>query len=152
MNWDNLPILIIIALSVIGNNHSVSIAAILLLLIKLLGFNSWFPAVESHGINIGIIILTMAVLVPIADGRIGMGEIAGAFKSSAGLIAIGVGVVVAWLAAQGVPFMKGSPEAVTALVAGTIIGVCFFRGLPVGPLIAGGVVAVIVSGLELLKK
>jgi uncharacterized membrane protein (DUF441 family) len=152
MNLENIPILVIIVLSVLGNNHSVSIAAITLLLIKLLGFNTWFPVIENHGINIGIIILTMAVLAPIADGRISMDGIVGTFKSSAGLIAIVVGVFVAWVAAKGVPFMKGTPEAVTALVVGTIVGVCFFRGLAVGPLIAGGLVSLFISGLEFLKK
>lgn len=152
MNWDNLPILVIIVLSIIGNNHSVSIAAIVLLLIKLLGFDSWFSTIENHGINIGIIILTMAVLTPIVEGRIGMEGIASAFKSTAGITAIIVGIFVAWVAGQGVPFMKGTPEAVTALVVGTIVGVCFFRGLAVGPLIAGGLVSIIISALELFKK
>ncbi|MCE5287531.1 MAG: DUF441 domain-containing protein [Pelosinus sp.] len=152
MNLDNLPILIIIVLSVIGNNQTVSVAAMLLLLIKLLGFDAWFPFIESHGINIGIIILTMAVLAPIAGGRIDMDGIVSTFKSSPGLIAVVVGIFVAWVAGRGVPFMKDTPEAVTALVVGTIVGVCFFRGLAVGPLIAGGLVSIIVSGLELFKK
>jgi uncharacterized membrane protein (DUF441 family) len=152
MGVDNLPILAIIAFSIIGNNHSVSIAAIILLLIKLLGFNSWFPAIENYGINLGIVILTMAVLTPLAEGRIGFETIVGTFKSPAGLIAIIVGVFVAWVAARGVPFMKETPEAVTALVVGTIAGVCFFRGLAVGPLIAGGLVSIIISALDIFKK
>jgi len=151
MVWDNLPLLIILVLAVIGNNHSVSIAALVLLLIKILGFNSWFPAIESYGISFGITILTLAVLTPIAQGRISIGDMLEAFKTPIGLTAIIVGIFVAWVAAQGVPFMKGTPEAVTALIAGTIIGVCFFNGLAVGPLIAGGVVSLIISILGLSK-
>lgn len=152
MNWDNLPLLVILVLSVIGNNHTVSIAAMVLLLIKLLGFETWFPYIENHGIDIGITILTLAVLTPIAQGRISIGGILEAFKTPVGLVAIIIGIFVAWVAAQGVFFMKGSPEAVTALVVGTIIGVCFFRGLAVGPLIAGGLVYLIVSLLGLYKN
>lgn len=152
MNWDNLPILVVLVLSVIGNNHSVSIAALILLLIKLLGFTTWFPYIESHGINIGITILTMAVLTPIAQGLVSMGSILEAFKNPIGLVAILIGILVAWIAAQGVFFMQGSPEAVTALVVGTIIGVCFFQGLAVGPLIAGGMVSLIVSAMGLFKN
>jgi hypothetical protein len=44
--------------------------------------------------------------------------------------------------------MKSSPEAVTALMIGTLIGVCFFRGLAVGPLIAGSVVALVLGLLK----
>ena len=151
MNWDNIPLLIILTLSVIGNNHSVSIAALLLLLIKLLGFETWFPFIENHGISIGITVLTLAVLTPVAQGRISVNNMLEAFKSPTGLVAIAIGILVAWIAAQGVPFMKDTPEAVTALIVGTIIGVCFFQGLAVGPLIAGGMVSLVISLFGLFK-
>lgn len=151
MNWDNIPLLIILTLSVIGNNHSVSIAALLLLLIKLLGFETWFPFIENHGISIGITVLTLAVLTPVAQGRISANNMLEAFKSPTGLVAIAIGILVAWIAAQGVPFMKDTPEAVTALIVGTIIGVCFFQGLAVGPLIAGGMVSLVISLFGLFK-
>ena len=151
MNWDNLPLLIILVLSVIGNNHSVSVAALVLLLIKILGFETWFPLIENYGINIGITILTLAVLVPIAQGRISTSGMLEAFKTPIGLVAILIGVFVAWVAAQGVPFMKETPEAVTALIVGTIIGVSFFHGLAVGPLIAGGLVSLILSLFSFIK-
>lgn len=143
MNLDNLPLLIILVLSVIGNNHSVSIAASILLLIKLLGLDTWFPLIESHGIDIGIIILTLAVLTPLAQGAITTEGIFSSLKTPLGLVAVMVGIFVAWVAALGVPFMKETPEVVTALVVGTIAGVCFFKGLAVGPLIAGGIVALL---------
>lgn len=151
MNLDNLPLLIILILSVIGNNNSVSIAALVLLLIKLLGFSIWFPVIESYGISIGITILTLGVLTPIAQGRISMSGMLEAFKTPIGLVAIAIGILVAWVAGKGVPFMTGTPEAVTALIIGTIIGVSFFNGLAVGPLIAGGMVSLIVSLLGFAK-
>lgn len=151
MNLENLPLLIILVLAVLGNNHTVSIAASALLLLKLLGLTQSFPHIEAHGISIGVIILTMAVLTPLAEGRISAGDIVGALKAPTGAIAVIVGIFVAWVAAQGIPFMKGSPEAVTALITGTIIGVCFFKGLAVGPLIAGGMVSLIVSLCSVFK-
>lgn len=152
MNWDNIPLLIILALSIIGNNHTVSVAALVLLLIPQLGLENYFQFIDKHGINIGIIILTIAVLSPVAQGRIAMNEVLAIFKAPVGLLAVVIGVFLAWVAGQGVIFMKDSPETVTALVVGTIIGVCFFRGLPVGPLIAGGLVALLVNGLSLFKR
>ncbi|MPL69336.1 hypothetical protein SDC9_15075 [bioreactor metagenome] len=145
MNWDSLPILVILVLSVIGNNQSVSIAALILLLIKMLGFETWFPFIENHGINIGIIILTLAVLAPLAQGNISMGSILSSMKTPIGIVSVLIGIFVAWAAALGVPFMQKTPEVVTALVVGTIAGVCFFKGLAVGPLIAGGMVALLVG-------
>ena len=151
MNWDNIPILVVLVLSIIGNNHTVAIAALVLLLIQKLGLVSLFPLIESYGMNLGIIILTIAVLSPLAQGRISVNEIVGLFKAPVGLIAIVIGILVAWIAGNGVVFMKESPETTTALIVGTIIGVCFFRGLPVGPLIAGGMVAIMVSFMDSFK-
>lgn len=145
MNVEHVPLLVILVLSVLGNNHSVSIAVLVLLLVKLLGFESWFPVIEKHGLNFGIIILTMGILVPVAQGTITVGEMAGALKNTTGLVSLAVGIFVSWVAGQGVVFMKDTPEAVSALIVGTIAGVCFFKGLAVGPLIAGGLVSLVVG-------
>ena len=152
MNWENMPLLIILVLAVIGDNQSVALAALVLLLIKLLGLTAWFPSIETHGLNIGITILTMAVLTPLAQGRISLGEMMSAFKTQSGLIAIVIGIFVSWVATQGMHFLKASPEATTALIVGTIGGVCFLHGLAVGPLIAGGFVAMIINALNSFKQ
>jgi len=149
MNFENLPILLILALSVIGNNSSVAIAAGALLLLKLLGLTNWLGAVETHGLNIGVIVLTAAVLAPLASGKVDIASLGNTFRSPAGLIAVVIGLAVAWIAGRGVGYMQASPEIVTALMVGTLIGVCFFKGLAVGPLIAGGMVALIVGLLRI---
>lgn len=143
MNWEYAPLLIILAFSVLGNNPSVSIAVTALLLLKLIGADALFPHIEAHGLQIGVAILTMAVLVPVATGRIGMKDIVGVVGSLEGIVAVVVGIFVAYAAAQGLPYMQDTPQIVTALIVGTIIGVCFFHGLAVGPLIAAGLVAVL---------
>ena len=149
MNLENLPILVVLFISVLGNNHTVSIAAMALLLIKLLGLHRWLEFVELNGVTMGVTILTAAVLVPLVSGRVDASGIVKVFKTPTGLLAVGMGVALAWVAGQGVSFMKASPENVTALLAGTLIGVCFFRGLAVGPLIAGGMVALLARFLKL---
>lgn len=143
MNWEYAPLLIILIFAVLGNNHSVSIAVTALLLLKLLGADSVFPYIEAHGLQVGITLLTMGVLVPVATGRIRMQEIVGVVQSAEGILAVAVGIFVAYAAAQGLPYMQDMPQIVTALIVGTIIGVCFFHGLAVGPLIAAGLVALL---------
>ncbi|NSL55781.1 DUF441 domain-containing protein [Uliginosibacterium aquaticum] len=150
MSFENLPLLLILALAVVGNNSSVAIAASALLLLKLLGLTNWLGTVETHGLTTGVIILTAAVLAPLASGKIDLAGLGNTFKSPAGVIAVITGLAVAWVAGRGVGYMQASPEIVTALMVGTLIGVCFFKGLAVGPLIAGGMVALIV-GLFHLK-
>lgn len=143
MSFDNLPLLIILVLSVLGNNQSVSVAAGFLLLVKLLGFDGWFPVIEGKGMNLGITILTIAILTPLATGRISMSDIMQAFKSPIGIIALVSGVFVAWCAGRGLIFINASPDMVTFLVLGTVVGVCFLQGVAIGPLIAGGLVSLV---------
>lgn len=145
MNFENLPILLILAISVIGNNSSVAIAAAALLLLKLCGPANWLDVVEAKGVNYGVIILTAGVLAPLAAGKIDVNGLANIFRTPKGILAIVIGLGVAWVAGRGVSFMQASPEIVTALMVGTVIGVCFFKGLAVGPLIAGGMVALLAS-------
>ena len=61
-----------------------------------------------------------------------------AFKSPLGVAAIVCGVLAAMAGGGGVELLKNDPHIVAALIIGTIIGVCFFKGVAVGPLIAGG--------------
>lgn len=152
MNFDNIAIAVILILGLIGNNNTVSISATILLLIKLLGLTSWLPYIENNGIFIGIVCLTVAVLAPLAQGRTSISMAIDAFKTGNGLIAIVIGILVSWLAAQGVSFLKETPTSVSALIVGTIIGVCFFKGLAAGPLIAAGMVSMIVSFLDIFQK
>lgn len=150
MSFDHVPLLIILVLSVLGNNQSVSVAAGFLLLVKLLGLNSWFPVLESKGMNIGITILTIAILTPLAAGRISMSDILQAFKSPIGIMALVSGVFVAWCAGRGLMFINASPDMVTFLVLGTVVGVCFLQGVAIGPLIAGGLVSLVLLFLNFL--
>jgi len=151
MSWDNIPLLIILVLSVLGHNQSVAVATGFLLLVKLLGLNSVLPIVESNGMNIGITILTIAILAPIATGRISMNNIMDAFKSPIGIIALASGIFVAWTAGHGLSFINTSPEMISSLVLGTVVGVCFLQGVAIGPLIAGGLVSFVITLFNFLK-
>ena len=145
MSIEMLPLLILVVLSVLGKNQPVAVAASVLLIIKLLGLNSWFLILESKGMNIGITILTLAILAPLATGRISINNIIDTLKSPVALLALAAGVFVAWAAGRGLLFINSSPEIVTSLVLGTVVGVCFLQGVAIGPLIAGGLVSLVLS-------
>lgn len=152
MNLENLPILIILVLSLLGNNSSVAIAATVLLLLKLLGLNMTLPYIEHHGIQIGITILTLAVLTPLVTGEITTQQIMSVFKNPSGLVAILIGIFVAYAGGLGVTTLQATPQIATSLIVGTIAGVCFFHGIAVGPLIAAGLVSMIFSLVQVIAK
>jgi len=144
-------LLIILILSVLGNNSAVAVAAAFLLIIKMLGLYSWFPVLESKGMNIGITILTIAILVPVASGKISVRNMLDSVNNLAGLIAIAGGVFAAWAAGRGLLFIKASPEMISSLIVGTVIGVSFLDGIAIGPLIAGGLVSLVLALFNVFK-
>ena len=61
------------------------------------------------------------------------------------LLAVVAGIAVAWLGGRGVSLMGGQPLLVTGLLVGTIIGVALLGGVPVGPLIAAGILSLLIG-------
>lgn len=138
-------LLVIILLGIVGHNYVVAAAAGALLALRLFHGEALFPVLEKHALNVGIGIITLAILIPFASGGIGWSEIYRTLVSPAGLVALVTGVFVAYLGARGVGYLTVEPQVMVGLMVGTIIGVAFFRGVPVGPLIAAGMVALVMG-------
>lgn len=137
-----IVLLILLACGVLSQNHTISIATMILIIIKLLPIGQTiFPYMQQYGLNIGILILTIAVLTPIASGKISGEVILKSFVNVQSLIAIAIGVLVAWLGGRGVGLMTTQPNIVVGLLIGTVAGVAFLRGVPVAPLVAAGILS-----------
>ncbi|MBP2195319.1 DUF441 domain-containing protein [Pantoea cypripedii] len=140
--------IILVCLAVLSyfvHNNAVTISILLLLVIKITPLAQFFPYVEKQGIQLGIIILTVAVMAPLASGSLPASSLIKSFANWQSIVAILVGVFVAWLGGRGVHFMSAQPSVIGGLLIGTVIGVAFFRGVPVGPLIAAGIVSLFVA-------
>ena len=85
------------------------------------------------------------VMAPIASGTLPPSTLIHSFLNWKSLVAIAVGVIVSWLGGRGVTLMGSQPQLVAGLLVGTVLGVALFRGVPVGPLIAAGLVSLIVG-------
>lgn len=139
---------ILICLAVLSyfvHNSAVTISILILLVIKITPLAQFFPYVEKQGITLGIIILTVAVMAPLASGSLPASSLIKSFANWQSLVAIVVGIFVAWLGGRGVNLMSLNPTIIGGLLIGTVIGVAFFRGVPVGPLIAAGIVSLFVT-------
>ena len=79
-----------------------------------------FPYLQTKGINPGVTVITIAVLVPIATGEIGFKQLGEAAKSYYAWIALASGVAVALLAKGGVQLLTTDPHITTALVLGQL--------------------------------
>ena len=140
--------LILIGLAILSyfvHNTAVTLSILILLAIKLTPLAQFFPYVEKQGITIGIIILTVAVMAPLASGSLPASSLTKSFASWQSIVAVLVGIFVAWLGGRGVSYMSVQPSVIGGLLMGTVIGVAFFRGVPVGPLIAAGIVSLFIT-------
>lgn len=148
-------ILLVLVLSIVGHNMTVVYAAVLVLVLKIVAQVSGTPIIleymGSHGLQFGIIILTAAVLVPIADGTVTISTMINSFKSLPGVVALTAGLLAAIAGGLGVPLMQTNPNVIPALIVGTMAGVFFFKGIAVGPLIAAGFTYFVLAVIEHFK-
>lgn len=142
----NLIVLIVLlACGVLSHNSAVTIAAGVLIIFRITPLSEFFPYLQQYGLNIGVIILTIGVLTPIASGKIPGAEILKSFMHWKSILAIAIGVFVAWLGGRGVQLMSNQPNIVAGLLIGTVAGVAVLRGVPVGPLIAAGILSLLIG-------
>jgi uncharacterized membrane protein (DUF441 family) len=137
------PVIFLIGLLIIGllaKNQSLIIAVAILLVLKFTGLGGkWFTIIQQRGINWGVTIITIAVLIPIATGDIGYKQLQESLKSSYAWIALLSGIAVAIIASKGLHLLQNDPHITAALVFGTILAVALFKGIAVGPLIGAGI-------------
>lgn len=136
-----LVLILLAIISYCAHNNAVTISILILILMRITPLSLFFPYIEKRGIQAGIIILTVAAMTPLASGSLPASSLIKSFSNIQSIIAILVGVFVAWLGGRGVGLMSDQPSVIASLLIGTIIGVAFFRGVPVGPLIAAGIVS-----------
>jgi uncharacterized membrane protein (DUF441 family) len=152
MNGSNIFLLLLVGIGLLAKNSSLITAAGVLLLLKFTGLDAKvFPFLSLKGINLGVTIITIAVLVPIANGSIGFKELTDAIKSPYAWIALASGIAVALIAKNGVTLLSTDPHITVALVFGTVLAVALFNGVAVGPLIGAGIAYLFMQLFQFFK-
>ncbi|MDF2660479.1 MAG: rane protein, partial [Paenibacillus sp.] len=120
-------------------------AACILLIVKLIHLERFLPSIERRGLELGLLFLTMGVLVPFASDRISTKDIMAVFTSWPGVIALLGGAIATYMNGKGLDLLKVDPQLIVGLVIGSIFGIIFMRGIPVGPLMAAGITALLLK-------
>lgn len=144
MNGEML-LLVLIIIGLIGRSPIITTAACVLLVVKLLHLERFLPSIERRGLELGLLFLTMGVLVPFASGRISMKDLAAVFTSWPGALALLGGAIATYMNSKGLALLKFDPQLIVGLVIGSIFGIVFMRGIPVGPLMAAGITALLMK-------
>jgi uncharacterized membrane protein (DUF441 family) len=150
MSGEILLVLLIIT-GLIGNSPIISTAASILLILKLTSLDRYFPAIERRGLELGLLFLTIAVLVPFATEQIKWKHITTLITSWHGLLALTGGAIATYMNRAGLHLLRLEPEMIIGLVVGSILGIIFLNGLPVGPLMAAGITAFFVGFFKLIN-
>lgn len=144
MNGD-LLLVILIVVGLIGRSHIITTAACVLLIVKLIHLERYLPTIERRGLELGLLFLTMGVLVPFASDRISFKEVLSVFTTWPGILALAGGAIATYMNGKGLDLLKIDPQLIVGLVIGSIFGILFLRGIPVGPLMAAGITALLLK-------
>lgn len=92
----DMTLLILLALAALGfvsHNTTVAVSILVLIIVRVTPLNQFFPWIEKQGLTIGIIILTIGVMAPIASGTLPPSTLFHSFLNWKSLVAIAVGVL-----------------------------------------------------------
>lgn len=137
----NILLVLLIIIGLLGRSHIITTAACVLLAVKLISLERYLPAIERRGLELGLLFLTMGVLVPFASEKIAVKDITSVFTTWAGIVALLGGAIATYMNGKGLELLKFDPQLIVGLVIGSIFGIVFLRGIPVGPLMAAGITA-----------
>lgn len=131
----------LIIIGLIGRSHIITTAACVLLIVKLINLDRYLPTIERRGLELGLLFLTMGVLVPFASERISIKDVTSMFTTWPGILALLGGAIATYMNGKGLELLKLDPQMIVGLVIGSIFGIIFLKGIPVGPLMAAGITA-----------
>ncbi len=143
-----LPLLIIFLIGVFTKNNLLAAASAIVMVVGLLRLERLLPILERRGIEVGLLFLTMSILTPFASGKVTLQALLKALINPVGLLAVLGGIVGSYLNSQGLDMVTVRPDVIPGILLGVMLGVSFFGGIPVGPIMAAGVTAVLVSLLR----
>ena len=138
-----LPLLIVFVIAVLTKNNLLGAAAAIVFFVDLMRLNRFFPLIQSRGLEAGVLLLTVALLVPLADGQLTMKALFSSLFSPIGILAVIGGVLGAYFNSQGLDLIAVEPSIIPGILIGVMVSVFFFGGVSVGPIMAAGITALL---------
>lgn len=135
---ENIGLIILLILGLIARSNLVAAAATILLMLRFTRLTFLLPMLERRGVEIGLLFLTIAMLVPFALGKVNLREIGKSFLTVPGILALVGGALATHLNGRGLHLLNDHSQLMISLIVGSIIGIVIWGGMPVGPLMAAG--------------
>jgi len=151
MQNSNVILLALILIGFVANSKLIATAACVLLILKLIKMQRVFSILERRGLETGLIFLMLSVLVPLAHDNIALIDLIRKTVSPHGIIAIIGGALATHMNGEGLKLLKLDPQLIFGMMVGSIIGIVFLGGVPVGPLMAAGLTALFLEVIYWIK-
>lgn len=145
---ENVGLLFLLVLGLWARSNLVAASAAILLAIRFTNTTFLFGVLERRGVELGLLFLTLAMLVPFAMGHVQLRSILRSLWTLPGILAILGGAVATHLNGRGLSMLADHNELMVSLIVGSILGIVIWGGIPVGPLMAAGVTYVL---LEIIR-
>ena len=133
-------LIVLFILSLINKNKSLTGAAFIIFIISLIDNGKSAEFIEKHFMNLGMTFLMIWMLVPLIKQTTIESININQLLNVRSIISIIAGISAVLIASKGVTFLKLNSDTMPGILIGSIIGVTFLGGVPVGPLIASGMV------------
>ena len=141
----SLVLYFIIILGFLAQSRVIVLAGFSLLLIKELGLTGLTEFFSNKGIEIGLIFLLMAILAPLVLTPMNWEELKNVLGGWKGLVAVIAGLLATQFNGMGLELLDNNPQLIVGIIIGSLIGIVLLGGIPVGPLMAAGIAAVLVE-------
>ncbi|HHY10147.1 MAG TPA: DUF441 domain-containing protein [Firmicutes bacterium] len=138
-----LPLLLVFVVALFARNNLLAAAAAIVFFLDLMNLNRLFPLIQARGIEAGLLLLTVSLLIPFSSGEVNLKSLASSLKGPLGIFAVTGGILGAYLNSQGLDLIAVEPTIVPGILIGVTISVFFFGGVSVGPIMAAGITALL---------
>lgn len=142
-------LVLLLFLGIFGRSNLLVTASCILLSLKYFRLDQMvFPALEERGLEIGLVLLMLHILSPIATDELSKEDLR-SIASYKGFLALVAGALATKLNGDGLILMNTNPEIIFGLTVGTVLGIIILRGTPCGPVMAAAVTAIFIQIVNL---
>jgi uncharacterized membrane protein (DUF441 family) len=152
LNAATIGLVVLLLLGLWARSPLVASAAALLLLIRLARLDFLLPILERRGIEVGLLFLTVAMLVPFAVGHVNVREVLRSLTTLPGILAVVGGAIATHVNGRGLGIITTHSELMIALIIGSILGIVVWGGIPVGPLMAAGLTYLMLEVVQAIGR
>lgn len=147
---NKIVIMFLVVISILGKNKSMAYAGLIVLILSFIGNHKAIQFARNNFLDIGLVFLMVWMLAPLIDtkDKIDILNMKNSFNVNA-IVSFLSGLFVVIIAAKGTNYLNGNAPALVGIILGSIVGVTFFGGVPVGMLTGSGVAYLI---MRLLGK